>query len=210
MGPTIRAEFSATLSKSRPSVLYGNTKLYSLNQNFSIDGYMWKFIITPINEIMDVSGFIEKVNAVQSIPFTTEEAENAVKEVFLAVGNVEVLPQITSPISFCTFISSDIAFSLRVQKSSNSASGNELQQYASKPIILDQLPQLLTISTSPIHHMTAVDNVFGLLRFQTFPGQVYSLEYCAELLAKYFPRHLITWLSYCTKVEAWKMFQRIL
>ena len=50
--------------------------------------------------------------------------------------------------------------------------------------------------------MDYVDNVFELLRFQAaFPGQVYSLEYCAEVLAKRFPRRLITWLCYCTNVE---------
>ena len=112
MNSTIRAEFSATLSRSRPSAFFGNTELYSLNESFATDGSTWKFTIAPTAGSLRVRGFIDKVNAMQSIPLTRAEAEIAVRGIFLAVADVDVNPQIMSPISFCTHRAGQHCFEL--------------------------------------------------------------------------------------------------
>ena len=196
-------QFTATLSQPRRSILGGNTELYSNNQSFA-NGFIWKFTIAPTSgPYWNVSGFIEKINGAQNISFTTAEAENAVKGNFRAVANVVVRPDLNIFINFANIFSDNqIAFTLRIEKLAPLCFRNALQDCQSKTLG----DETFTITTSPMKTEEQVINVYGHLIVQTQPGHVPSLSSCAEILAKCFPKYLITWLTYCTDAERWKNF----
>ena len=178
--------FSATLSKLRSWLSDGNVELYSLDESFD-DGSLWKFTLAPSSSL-DIEGCVRKIKDGRVVTFQKEEAEDAIVGNFLRVSDIEEIESF----EFEFFTSNQVAFTLRVPD----RRWEELQEFTCKCWKEDGIQ----VETSDISRESKVSNVYGLLTLEDEK----ELEDCAEILAKYFPKNLITWLSYCKSEGGWK------
>ena len=187
-----RFYFNAKLSEKRAWLNGGNVELYSLRKSFE-SGVMWKFTISP-TESLSVEGYVEKIENGQVVKFEDNEAKSAIYGIFLRAKKPTPVPPMND---FPVFKGKDVAFTLRMPCTLQS----ELKEYQH----IQKFSQLVlgrnvSYRTNNIKRETRVSCVRGLLTLD----QVLPLEECAEILAAAnFPREMITWLTYCTNVEAW-------
>ena len=186
--------FSATLSRERVSLKNGNVELYSLNESLE-NGVMWKLTLSP-TESLHVQGYVEKIENRQVVQFEGSDAVSAIKGGFSKVQSIVSVPPMND---FFVFKSKEVAFTLRVPDNLQS----ELEEYQLQNFSREVLDLSVAVRTSNIKREDTLSCVRGLLTLD----RELPLEDCAEILAAAnFPRKMITWLTYCTNVEAWTCY----
>ena len=180
--------FSTTLSKLRSWLSDGNVELYSLDESFD-DGILWKFTLAPSSNL-DIKGSAQKIKDGRVIAFEMAETKAAINGNFLGVFDRPIEEMESFEFEFLTC--NQVAFTLRVPD----IRWKELQEFTCKCWRKGGIQ----VETSDISRERRVSNVYGLLSLD----DENKLEDCAEILAKYFPKNLITWLSYCKSEEGWK------
>ena len=186
--------FSATLSRERVWLKNGNVELYSLNESLE-NGVMWKLTLSP-TESLHVQGYVEKIENRQVVQFEDSDAVSAIKGGFSKVQSIDSVPPMND---FSVFKSKEVAFTLRVPDNLQS----ELKKYQLQNFSREVLDLSVAVRTSNIKREDTLSCVSGLLTLD----RELPLEDCAEILAAAnFPRKMITWLTYCTNVEAWTYY----
>ena len=174
-----------------------NIEVYSLNESFCND-ILWKANIYRKNEEI-VEGFIEKIEKKKEIEFSEKDAESALRGIFLRCE-----PQIHMNMELENFIpykATNVSFTLKT----NLSEKEQLETHGNISEPGKNCSKFKKIKTSSVVERRDVANVHGLLT----TNQILSLEDCAEILAERFPRELITWLTYCTDVQRYQQFYKI-
>ena len=182
-------KFSATSRTSPPN---GNTILYSLNESF-VDDVLWKFSALE-SEDEEIKGDIEKLRNGEPIEFEPEEAKSAIRGAFLGAENVELREFTESVEEEDLFEAKKVAFTLRTHV----GDWADLKEFEEKK--WKDPREEFTMETGVIREENSVSNVFGLLIFD----EITSLEKCSQILASFFPRKIITWMSYCVSEPGWR------
>ena len=188
--------FSCTLSRERTWLSNGNVELYSLNNSFE-EGVLWKFTMFPTQGTA-TQGFVEKLKNGQTVQFFKEEAVSAIQGNFLQVQNI-------SPISttnqFTFYDGRYVSFVLRAPIGQET----QLHPFMNKNFQFNFNGMQVNVSTSS--SITKTDRFSCVRGLLTLP-QVINLEVCAEMLVQNggFPRHLFTWMNYCTNTGYWTWY----
>ena len=165
-------------------------EIYSLNKSFYEEDVLWKFNLYGKNG-KTVEGFVEKLKEKKKIQFLEDDAISAIEQNFLRASNLNTSPK-KNPQKFNSFKGKNVAFTLRTKLNEKEA----LHEFKSISFEND-LPEVEKIKTSKVYPRESFASIHGLL----ITKEIFSLEVCAEILAKKFPRELITWLTYCTDKE---------
>ena len=185
--------FQANLSKRRIWLLKGNVELYSLKQSFE-KGVVWKFtLITSDDNELQVKGTLEKIENGKNVKFEVDQGRDAVYGNFLKVKEVV---RISSLKEFPVFSSENVAFVLRVSV----GFADQLKNFTD----MDDEKKIngIAVSVFTSQRIFTEEEVLCVRGHLILEG-VENLEVCAKLLAEFFPRKIITWLTYCTNVRAW-------
>ena len=173
-----------------------NIEIYSLNGSFCRNE-LWKFNLLRTVQQNVITGSVQKILGGVNVGFSQLEAEQALRSNFYQSTNIIFIDQ--GAIPFNPLIGTNVVFTLRTKI--NQQMQLRIYQNLSHSM-LDPAVGQIHFQTGSVSPKDSLANIHGLLTTTS----AFPIEQCAEILAKKFPRELITWLSYCTNTEAYRNY----